>query len=345
MGVFNRTVEFFGLDIGSTAIRLVQLRPHGGNPVLVTMGEVAVEGNITTTDSANDRQKVAELIKQLVRDSGVSTKNVVASLPSAKVFASVITTPKLSDSELDSAVKFQADQYIPMAVDQVKLDWVRVGHGPKPEELEVLLVAAPNTLADYYLAILEGAGLEILALETDGLALGRSLVRPDGPAVLIVDFGSTSSSIIIVAEKTPRLIRSVPVGGAVFVRLVSQALGLDEAQASQFVDKFGLTQTKLEGQVFKTLKPSVDNLVAEITKSMTFFSERSPQAKLEKIVLTGGSSRLPELPTYLANAANLPVEIGNPWQNVSYPARMQDELVASAPSYAVAVGLGLRGMQ
>ncbi len=345
MGVFQTSVDFFGLDIGSSAIRLVELKHHGGNPVLVTMGEVAVEGNITTSDSTNDRPKVSALVRKLVQDSGVSTKNVVASLPSAKVFASVISTPNLSDSELDSAVRYQADEYIPMALDQVKLDWARVGEGATADHVEVLLVAAPNTITDRYTAILEGAGLEILALETDGVALSRAMVKPASLPVLILDFGSSNTSIIIVAGGTPRLIRSVPVGGNVLCRVVAQALGLDDTQAQQFVYKFGLTQSKLEGEVLKSLKPSVDSLIADVSKSITFFAERSPQSKLEKIVLTGGSSKLPELPTYLANAVGLPVEIGNPWQNVSYPAKLQDQLAAGAASYAVAAGLGLRGMQ
>jgi type IV pilus assembly protein PilM len=344
MGVLNNAVEFFGLDVGTTAIRLVQLRHKAANPVLVTYNEVEVPDNVTSTDSSEDRARTSQLIRQLVKDSGVSTRNVVASLPASKVFASVITTPKLAAGDLATAVRYQADQYIPMALDQARLDWVVVGPGAKPEEQDVLLLATPNSLADRYLAIMEGAGLEIVGLETDGLALSRSMVHTNAAPALVLEIGTATSTIVAVLEGAPRLIRSVPVGGAIFARAVAQKLKLEEAQADQFIRKFGMTQNKLEGEVYKALKPSVDSLVSEVTNSVNFFAERYPKAKLEKIILTGGSSQPPELPAYLANSTNLPIEIGNPWTKVAYPSSQQDDLNAVANHYGVAVGLAMRGM-
>lgn len=342
MSILDKNVEYFGIDIGSTGIRLVQIKRTGGNPALVTFGDVATPANLLASDSAGDRERLAGIIKQLVKDTRVSTKNVVAGLPSSKVFASLITTPKLSQTELAKAIRYQADQYIPMAVDQVKLDWAVLGQGKNENELEVLLVAAANTATNKYLEVLEKAGLEILALETNATALSRSLLKPTSPAVVILDIGSTQSDITVVLNGLPRLIRSVSVGGTTFIKSVSQNLGLDEGQATQFTYKFGLTQSKLEGQVFKAIKTSLDLLTDEVNKSNKFFIGRYPQAKLEKIVLTGSTVALPELPTYLASATGLPVEISNAWMNVAYPARMQEKLLGVSGQYGVAVGLALR---
>lgn len=342
MGIFKQSLDYFGLDIGSTAIRLVQLKKTGANPALVTYGDIEVPANLIASDSQTDRDRLAGLVRQLIKDTKVSTKNVVAALPSSKIFASVITTPKLSQAELAKAIRYQADQYIPMALDQVKLDWSVVGPGKTDNELEILLVAAPNTATAKYLDVLEKAGLEILALESNATALTRALLSPTSPAVLLLDIGSIQSDVTAVIGGTPRLIHSIAVGGTTFIKAVGQNLGLDETQATQFTYKFGLTQSKLEGQVMKAIQTSLDLLTDELNKSAKFVAGRYPNTKLEKIILTGSTSALPELPTYLANATGLPVEIGNAWVNVSYPARMQEALLNVSNSYSVATGLALR---
>ncbi|HSH31160.1 MAG TPA: type IV pilus assembly protein PilM [Candidatus Saccharimonadales bacterium] len=342
MGLLDHETNYFGLDIGSTAIRLVQLRASGAKSNLVTYGSVPVPAGLTTSDSQLDQDKVAGVIRQLVKDARVSTKNVVAGLPSTSIFATVITTPKLSHAELAKAIKFQADQYVPMALDQVKLDWSVVGAGAGDNELEVLLVAAPNTVAAKYANILEKAGLEVVVLESNAMAVARAVVPPSELAMIVLDIGNTTSDLTLMYQNTPRLMRSIPVGGSVFVQSVAQNLGLDRTQAEQFTYRFGLTQTKLEGQVLRAIKPSIDQLVGEIQKSSKFFLSRYEGTKLEKIVLTGSTSALPELPVYLATATGLPVEIGNAWINVAYPAGMQDKLMLASSQYAAASGLAQR---
>jgi type IV pilus assembly protein PilM len=344
MGLFVKDTEFFGLDIGSTSIRLVQLRRSTSHPALVAYGAVPVPGNITTSDSKLDQDKVSELIRQLVRENRVTLKDVVVGLPSNKVFATVITTPKLEQAQLAKAIKYQAEQYIPMAISQVKLDWAVIGESKDGKSLEVLLVAAPNSVVEKYVAILEAAGLEPLALEANAIAAARSLVPTSDLAIAILDLGSLDSDISIVWSNAPRLVRSVSVGGTTLVRSVAQNLGLDDVQATQFTYKFGLTQSKLEGQVYKAIKPTLDNLVSEIEKSVKFFNSRYPDVKLEKLIVTGSAAALPELGPFLANSVGLPVEFGNAWVNVSYPANLQDKLMGMSSEYAAATGLAGRGM-
>jgi type IV pilus assembly protein PilM len=343
MGLFVKETEFFGLDIGSTAIRLVQLRRGGEHPALVAYGSVPVPANLASSDSKIDQDKLADLVRQLVRDNHVALKNVVVGLSANKVFATVITTPKLDNAQLAKAIRYQAEQYIPMALDQVKLDWAVIDQSKDGKQLEVLLVAAPNSAIDKYVSIMEKAGLEPLALEANAIAVSRALMPKNSLAVVVVDFGSLDSDISIVWNNAPRLLRSVPVGSSTLVRSVAQNLGLDEVQANQFTFKFGLTQSKLEGQVFKSIKPTLDNLVSEIDKSTKYFLGRYPDVKLEKLVVTGAASALPELGPFLANSTGLPVEFGNAWVNVSYPSGLQDKLMGMSVEYAAAVGLAGRG--
>lgn len=344
MALFNKETDFFGLDIGTTAIRLVQLRRGSTHPALIAYGSIPVPGNVGTSDAKIDQDKLTELIRQIVKDNHISAKDVVVGLPSAKVFASVITTPRLDHAQLAKAIRYQAEQYIPMAIDQVKLDWAVIDQSKDGKNYEVLLVAAQNTAVDKYVAVLEKAGLEPLALEANAIAASRALVPASSLAVAILDLGSLDSDISIIYNNTLRLIRSVNVGGASLVKAVAQNLGLDEVQANQFTYKFGLTQSKLEGQVYKSIKPMLDNLVSEIEKSTKFFLSKYPEVMIEKLVVTGGAAALPELGPYLANSLALPVEFGNAWINVSYPANLQDPLMGLSSQYAVAVGLASRGL-
>jgi type IV pilus assembly protein PilM len=222
MSILSRDDDYFGLDIGETAARIVQLRRSGGKPSLVSYGDAPLPKGAITSDSGANADKVSAVVAQLVKDLKLSTKSVVAGLPASKVFASVITTPNLSHQELEKAIKFQADQYIPMPIDQVKLDWNLLGPGPTEAEQEVLLVAAPNTVTTKYLTILEKAGLEVLALETNATALYRALVPPTSPTVLVLDMGSVGSDLSIIHQHSPRLIRSISVGGQTLVKAAAQ---------------------------------------------------------------------------------------------------------------------------
>ena len=313
MGLFSHEVEYFGVDIGSATIRLVQVKKGGAKPALQTYGSVPVDPAWTQADSPADIPRIAGALKQLVKDAKVSTKYVVGGLPSSKVFSSVISTPKLSHQELGKAIMLQADQYIPMAVKDVKLDWVVIGPGKTEKEQQVLVVAAPNTVTERQVAIYEQAGLELVALEPNAVALARAVVPAGDLAVLVLDIGSLATDITIVQGNIPKLLRSVNIGGVQMVRAAAQGLGLDEAQADQFVRKFGLTQTKLEGQVHKALKPVLDQLVGELDKSVKFFQGQYPTVKFEKLVLSGGTTGKTELPTFLSTAVGLPVEIANAW--------------------------------
>ena len=339
--------NYFGLDLGSSSIKIAQLRELHGSPSLVTYGDIEVASNLLSSDSEIDQNRVSELIKQLAQDAKVTTKNVVASLSASQSYTAIIRTPKLSHNELAESIKFQADKVIPMAMDQVKLDWAVVGEVPETDEVDVLLVAAPNNTANKYLNIIQKAGLELLALAINPIAQSRSLIGPaDKPkCIIIVDIGSVASDIAILSNTVPQLVRSVAIGSKALNRVVSQNLGIDAGQADQFIKKFGMDQTKIEGQVFKTLKPVVDHLVEEINKSITFFQEKNPTQRVEKIILTGGTTALPGLPLYLANATGLTIEVGNPWQNISYPKELESSLAGLSLSYATAIGLAMRNFQ
>ncbi len=346
MESFNQEQNYFGLDLGNSSIKVAQLRELRGKPTLVTYGDIDVPENLLSSDSPIDQDRVAEYVRQLASDANVSSKNVIAAIPSTSSFTSIIRVPKMPHNELGESISYQADKYIPIPLNQAKLDWAVIGEYPETNELSVLLVAAPNNIANKYLNIIQKAGFELLTLEINALALARSLTAPSqtNNTVIIVDIGTLSSDIAIFTGQVPQIVRSIGVGSKALRRVISQNLGLDETQSDQFMKKFGLQEDKIEGQVFKTLKPVIDHVVEELNKSIAYHLDRSPESKIEKIILTGGTSALPNLPMYIANATNLTVEIGNPWTNISYPADLQQTLASISLNYATVLGLALRNL-
>ncbi|MCE7936465.1 type IV pilus assembly protein PilM [Candidatus Saccharibacteria bacterium CPR2] len=336
--------NFFAIDIGTTAIRVVELRGGGGSKALVRYGSIPVDYKTAQSDSAADRTHLLEALTKLINSVGVSTRNVVVGVPSSRMFATIVDMPKLDKPELDKTIQYQAEQYIPMSLDEAEIDWQVLGDSPVAgDKSEVLLVSSTKKFTESRLDLLESIGLNVVALEPDPLALTRALL-PFGStgAVMLLDIGNQSTDLIVAIDTAPRLIRSIPTGGASFVRSAMQNLNVDEKQAEQFVFKFGLNQQKLEGQVFKAIESTVDGLVAEVQKSVKFFTNRYKNVAIEKIVVSGGASTLPEFPLYIANKLNMQVEIGNSWQNVSYPSNLNNDLLAISSRFGVAVGLAER---
>src|SRR3990167_2452842 len=336
--------DFFGLDIGTTALRAVQLRGSGPVKVLENYGQLPIEGNITISDAPADRQKVAEKIRELVNQIGLSTKNAAVNLPSQRVFTAVIDMDKISDSELAQSIRYQADSFIPTPLAESKIDWAILGDSPKdPKKVEVLLSSVPNTFVEARMATLEAAGLSPIAIEPDGMALGRSIVPTDvSSPQMVLDIGNMNTDMVIVMNGAQRLVRSIPTGSAAIVRSAMQHLSIDQNQAEQFVFKFGLGKDKLEGRVYGAIIDTIEGLMSEIEKSIKFFNERYTTTKIDRIIVTGGASTMPELPLYIANKFGISVEIGNAWTNVSFPAEKTNELMAISNHFGVAAGLAER---
>lgn len=336
--------DFFGLDLGVSAARVVELKGSGPQKQLVRYGHVPFTGTIAISDAQADKSKMIGIVSQLIKQSGISTHNVAVSIPSSRVFTAVVDMDRMSNDELGKSIRYQADSFIPTPLAESKLDWAVIGDSPKdPKKLEVLLSSVPNAYVEDRLEMLESIGLNVIAFEPDTLVLPRALVAPeDTNPQLVIDIANSNTDLVISIGQVPHLSRSIPTGQQAIVQAAWQHLGTDEAQAHQLVFKFGLGKDKLEGQVYNAILPVIDSLAQEIDKSIKFFQGRYPSLKLDKIIVTGGASVLPEFPLYLANKFGINVEIGNAWRNVAIQADRQNEAATVSHEFAVAVGLAER---
>ena len=344
MSLLSGVSEFFGLDMGTTAIRAVQLTNDPKVKQLLRYGSGQVDNKVSQSDSKADQQKLAAKLQEVIASAGITTRNVAVGLPSQKVFTAVVDIDKLSSEELAKTIRYQADSLIPTPLSESKIDWSVIGNSPvAANKVEVLLSSVPNNFIEERLDLLESIGLNVIAFEPDNLALARSMLTPEiTTPCMVIDIGSKSTDLVITMNGAPRLTRSIPTGSEAIVRSAIQNLNIDERQAREFVFKFGLSQQKLEGQVYHAIIGTIDLLMNDIDKSIKFFQSRYGGAKLEKIVMTGGASALPEFPLHIANKFGINVEIGNSWLNVRFGLERQNELMAVSNHFGVAVGLAER---
>ncbi len=344
MSLLTGINDFIGLDIGTTAIRFVQLSGSGPVKSLIKYGSVDIDSKLALSDAKADQQKLAGIVRNLITEARIATKNVAVGIPSQRVFTTVKDFDHLSQSELDKTIRYQADSLIPTPLDQSKIDWALIGESPADKtKVEVLLTSVPNNYVEERLDVLESIGLNVISFEPDNIALARSMIASESTMPqMVIDVGSKSTDIVVVMNGAPRLTRSIPTGSEAIVRAAMQNLSIDEAQATQFVFKFGLSKDKLEGQIHQAIIGTVDILVGEVEKSIKFFMSRYAGTVIDRVIVTGGASALPEFPLYVANKTGLNVEIGSAWRNITFPTERQNELLAVSNHFGVAAGLAER---
>jgi type IV pilus assembly protein PilM len=345
MALIKGLGSFFALDIGTNAVRVVQLSPSGSdNWDLVHYGYAPVDEKITTSNSPEGKRRLGEVIMTAVGQSGIKEKNIVIGLPSSKTFTTVIDVPTMGEAELKSTIKYQIDQYVPMAADDAKADWALLGQSlHDPQQQEVLLASTANSYSEERLEFIESLGFNVIAAEPDPIAMIRSLL-PSGvqDARLIIDMGELSTDLAITFGDTPRLVRTIPTGVRSLVKAAVQNLNVQDDQSRQFILKFGLAPDRLEGQVYRAIESTLDNFAAELVKSIKFFQTRYPNTPVGGILLSGFAAVVPQFGEYITAKTGVASTIANPWQKVRVSQSDQQQLSAIASEFATVIGLAQR---
>lgn len=341
LDILKENTEYFGLDIGTSSIKAVQLKRAFGKFELISFGSAPMPEGISQSDSDIDKKRVAEEVKKLVHSMHLVTKNVIVSLPGDAIFTTVINIPKMPAPELKKAVQYQAEQNIPLKISEVKIDWQVIAEVPAKNELMIMIIAASQAKTQKMMDICEEADLELAAVEINAIATSRSLQTSE-PLYMIVDIGTYVSELTVVRNGIASVIRSIPVGGQVITRAIAQGLGMEEDQAEQFKIKFGILQDKMEGQLYKASKSILNNLKEEIDRSMKYYSSQFNE-NIPLIKLTGGGSKTLGIQNFLTEGLGVNVVYGNPWSMIVHKPDITNQLNANAFDFSVAVGLAMRG--
>lgn len=337
-----------GLDIGSSSIKVVSLSKDTNPPKLISLGSIPTPTPGMLSDQETDLEAVAVAIKKLLDATKIEEREVVVALAESKVFTRVIDDlPYLSDSELTQAIKYAAEEFIPMLLADVNLNWqVLQRSNPKDQNAKtvVLVVASPKNVVEKHIKVLTMANLRPKGLETETIAVTRSLVgnNPFSPSTLIVQLGATTTDFATVSNGLIWLTRSVSTGGLALTRTLSQQFNFETTQAEQYKRVYGLSEDQLEGKVYDALKPVVDIILGECKRVIQAFEIKYPQNPIKRIVLSGGGAKMPGFVVYMANNLGLEVQEADPWYLIGKDKTLVSKLAQDAPSYAVAVGLALR---
>lgn len=361
----------FGLDISDLSLKIIKLKKKDKFFSLASFGEVQIKPGIIEEGEIKNEKALVKIIKDAllkVKGEKLKTNYIVASLPEKKAFLQVIQMPKMEKEELKKAVYFEAENYIPLSIDEVYLDSQIVSpfHNHL-NHLDVLIAALPQKTVDSYVSCFKKAGLIIQSLEIESQGISRTLIKNGISAfpILLIDLGATRTTLIIFSGYSLKFTSSIPVSSQNFTKAISKALKIDFKKAEKLKIKYGIQtgSKKIGKEVFEAMIPSLTDLIEQIKKYLVYYQthashehlysnkksktnpiSRSSNKGVEKIFLSGGGANLKGLSDYFSSEFSLPVELGNPWINIlPEPLNEVPELsFKKSLSYTTALGLALR---
>lgn len=348
--------EAFGLDISDLSLKIVKLTNKKGFFRLASFGKMDIDPGIIEKGVIQDEDALAKIIKvacRKVKGKRLNTRYVVASLPEEKSFLQVIQMPRMEEKELESAIRFEAENYIPLPIGEVYLDF----HAIAPikdhlNHLDVLIAALPKKIINSYVSCFKKAGLIPIALEVESQAIARALIKneiTDYPLALI-DFGKSSTDFIVFAGRSIQFTYSIPTSSEQLTAAISKALDVNFEKAEKIKMGYDLINPKADARsnkITQAVTPILADLATQIKKYINFYQDHAAHEhlaydkKIEKIILCGGGANLKGLPEFFSENLSIPVELGDFWVNFS--SKKINHAINSDPlSFVTALGLALR---
>ena len=340
----------FGMDISSSAIKMVELAEAGKGAQRVERYAIeplakdsVLDGNISNLES------VAETVRRAWKKLNTRTKNVALALPTAAVITKKIVCPAgLREEDLELQVESEANQYIPFALDEVNLDFQVLGPAPSGEaEVEVLIAASRKEKVEDRVAVAEAAGLKALVMDVESYAMQTAfeLIRRQLPNdgrdqnVAVIDLGASIMNITVLRNDQAVYAREQAFGGNQLTQDIARHYGLSPEEAETAKRSGGLPDS-YEAEV---LRPFMENAALEIQRAMQFFFTSTQFNSIEHILLTGGTSTLQGLEDMVSTRTRVNAMVANPFANMSISPRIQlKRLISDAPALMIACGLAMR---
>ncbi len=361
-----------GLDIGSSAIKIVQLRQSKGKAVLETYGEIglgpyvgAEVGKVTKLASAD----VAQALLDLIKESNITVKSAGVAIPFASSLTSVVEFPKVSEAKLKQMIPLEARKYIPVPMQEVMLDWLvipgdenerewsraRAGkeqHKEKDdiEKIEVLLVAIHNEILSNYQSISKTASLNTGFYELEIFSTIRSSMGHGIAPVMVVDIGASSTKVYIVERGIVRASHLVSIGSQEMTLALTRAFGWNFEHAERIKREQGIeidesaNDVEQQTQVRDTLLSTLGRIFAEVNRVLLGYENRYGK-DISRVILSGGGAGLVGLGQYVKTQVPVDVELADPFEKIVTPAFLADVLQEVGPEFAVAVGVALRRLR
>lgn len=341
-----------GVDIGSSSIKVVQLKKENGVAILETYGELSLGpyDNVAIGRATSlPAEKLAEAVKDLVRESEVTTTNAGFSIPFASSLLTFIELPTLPQKQLNKMIPIEARKYIPVPINEVMLDWFVIPNNEdsaKGEEEKkttaVLLVAIHNEVLTNYNTIVEQSGLTTDFFEIEIFSTIRSVLSQNNTPAMIVDIGAATTKVYIVEFGIVRVSHIINRGSQDVTHGIAKAMNMSSAKAEELKRSEGLGESTHDVRRIALL--TLDYIFSEANRVLLNY-QRKNNKNVGKVVLTGGGSVMKGIRDLAQKHLETEVRLGNPFEKVSTPAFLEDVLREAGSEFAVAVGLALRKLQ
>ncbi len=346
MSLFSRKIEPFALDIGSTFIKLVQLKGSDRNYQLVKLGMIPLPPEVIVEGAVMDAGRVVEAIKELVTVQKVKTKDVVISVSGSSVIIKRISVSDMSDEELAESIKWEAEQYIPFSIDDVNIDFQKIGPGATEGQADVLLVAVKKDKINDYVNLVKEAGLEPAVMDVDAFALANMFelnYELEGGVTALLNIGASVMNINILKDGVSTFTRDITVGGNRYTEAIQKDFGLSYEDAEKVKRGEDVEGVDRE-QAASTISAVTEDVVAEIQRSLEFYRSTTGSDKVTKVLISGGCGKIKNFASILSERLEISSETTNPFKSIKVDPKKFDTafIEESAPMAAVAVGLAIR---
>lgn len=339
--------DFIGLDIGFSSIKLTQVKFEGNKPILKALGSIPINVPINQIKNDNEKNSFSSKIKELLQSLNIKTNKCVVALPESMVFSKIIAVPDLAEEQLEKIIYFEAKNHLPLPVEDVNLDHIYINTKTVENKKiqQVLMIAAPKKVINNYLNILSFSGLEVLALETESVAISRLIsYKKDLPqSLLVLDFGSKSSSVAILKDKNIIYSQSIITGSDSLTQAISRDYNIDVKQAEQYKKTYGLIESELQGKIYKSVLPVMQIISNEVNKIINFIKINLPDFSPSSVLLIGEGSQLPGLEKFMSLNLGLQSKIVDPLSLLEISKDLKDmKMGLSNSAFAVSLGLSLK---
>jgi len=344
--LFSKKIEPIALDIGSTFIKLVQLKGSNKNYQLIKFGMVPLPPEVIVEGAVMDAGRVVEAIKELLTSQKVKTKEVVISVSGSSVIIKRVSVADMTDEELAESIKWEAEQYIPFSIDDVNVDFQKLGPGAAEGQADVLLVAVKKDKINDYVNLVKEAGLEPVVMDVDAFALANmfelNYAFEEGTTALL-NIGASVMNINILKDGISIFTRDITVGGNRYTEALQRDFGLtyeDAEKVKRGEDVEGADKEQISG----VMSSVTDDIVAETQRSFEFFRSTTGSDKVSRVLVSGGCARIGNFTTVLSERLEIPVEVVDPFKKIKIdPKHFESKEIAElSPLCAVAVGLAIR---
>lgn len=340
--------EFFGIDLGNHSIKVAQVKRKNDTEAELQRVSIQVtEVNLLVDDSEDGMRKLAAELKQLHKLSGISTTNCVAAVPESPIFSRLITIPKVESDKLTEAVHWEVKPLIPVPLDEVDIAFLEISERKVETQtlVDIYVVAAPKTLTNKYKQLMEFAGLNLIALETESLANARVVKfnNQNQQDFIIVDLGAKSTDIVLARHDVPIFAQTISTGADALTKAISADYGIDLQEAEKYKQAFGIRKDVGEGKIAKSIEPIMQIVVTEIDRTLTYFRQKIGETGATKMYLVGEAAQLPGLTEYFGQHFGLDPVILDPLSALKISGEATKQLGQTPHNgLSIAIGLGLK---